>query len=63
MAGDSDFLLRILCRDAEDYERIHNEILTRLPNVDRVRSNFAIRKVFRRTAVPSCAYKEVRGEA
>lgn len=53
MAGQADYLIRILCRDAEDYERIHNQILTRLPNVDRVVSNFPIRRVFRRTAV-SC---------
>ncbi len=52
MAGLSDYLLRILCRDGVDYERIHAEILTRLPGVDRVVTNFAIRKVLRRTAVP-----------
>jgi len=52
MAGLSDYLLRILCRDGADYERIHTEILTRLPGVDRVITNFAIRKVFRRTATP-----------
>ena len=52
MAGLSDYLLRILCRDGVDYERIHGEILTRLPGVDRVVTNFAIRKVLRRTAVP-----------
>ena len=52
MAGLSDYLLRILCRDGADYERIHTEILTRLPGVDRVISNFAIRKVLRRTAIP-----------
>lgn len=53
MAGQSDYMLRILCRDAEDYERVHNQILTRLPGVDRVQTNFAIRKVLRRTAVPA----------
>ncbi|PQA85621.1 Lrp/AsnC family transcriptional regulator [Hyphococcus luteus] len=52
MAGLSDYLLRILCRDGADYERIHTQILTRLPGVDRVITNFAIRKVIRRTAVP-----------
>jgi DNA-binding Lrp family transcriptional regulator len=52
MAGLSDYLLRVLCRDGEDYERIHNTILVRLPGVERVVSNFAIRKVLRRTAVP-----------
>ena len=52
MSGDSDYLLRILCEDGSDYERIHKDILTRLPGVERVITNFAIRKVFRRTAVP-----------
>jgi Lrp/AsnC family leucine-responsive transcriptional regulator len=52
MAGLSDYFLRILCRDGADYERIHTDILTRLPGVDRVVTNFAIRKVLRRTAVP-----------
>lgn len=52
MAGLSDYLLRILCRDGADYERIHTDILTRLPGVDRVVTNFAIRNVLRRTAAP-----------
>lgn len=52
MSGLSDYLLRILCRDGTDYERIHHQILTRLPGVERVMTNFAIRKVLRRTAVP-----------
>ena len=52
MAGLSDYLLRILCKDGADYERIHTEILTQLPGVDRVITNFSIRKIFRRTAVP-----------
>ncbi len=52
MAGLSDYLLRVLCRDGGDFERIHHTILVRLPGVERVISNFAIRKVLRRTAVP-----------
>lgn len=55
MAGLSDYMLRVLCRDAEDYERVHNNVLTRLPGVDRIVSNFAIRKVLRRTAAPLSA--------
>ncbi len=57
MAGDADYLLRVLCKDAQDYERIHHQILTRLENVDRVQSNFSIRKVFRRTSLPEAAYE------
>ncbi len=49
--GDADYLLRVLVRDAADYERIHHQVLTRLPGATRVVSNFAIRRVFRRTAL------------
>ena len=52
MAGLSDYLMRIVCRDGDEYERIHKEVLTKLPGVERVNTNFAIRKVLRRTAVP-----------
>ncbi len=49
--GEADYLLRVLVRDAADYERVHHQVLTRLPGVTRVVSNFAIRRVFRRTAL------------
>ena len=52
MSGDSDYLLRILCVDVEDYERIHTEVLTILPGVERLKSSFALRTVCRRTAIP-----------
>ena len=52
MAGDIDYLLRILCKGVEDYERIHHHILTALPGVERLNSNFALRTVCRRTQVP-----------
>jgi Lrp/AsnC family leucine-responsive transcriptional regulator len=63
MAGTSDYLLRVLCRDSADYERIHNAILVRLPGVERVVSNVAIRKVLRRTAVPLSALANGDGAA
>jgi len=52
MSGDADYLLRVLIRDAADYENFHHNFLTSLPGVQRVVSNFAIRSVLRRTAVP-----------
>lgn len=52
MSGGADYLLRVVVRDARDYERIHTTQLTRLPGVDRVHSNFALRTVVRRTALP-----------
>lgn len=52
MAGDTDYLLKVTVRDGDDYERLHRQVLSRLPGVARLRSRFAIREVFRRTAYP-----------
>jgi len=61
MTGDADYLLRVSVRDAADYERLHHGVLTRLPGVKRVNSNYAIRKVFRRTALPLAASEANQG--
>jgi DNA-binding Lrp family transcriptional regulator len=50
MSGESDYLLRIVIRDDDRYERIHQDTLSRLPGVRRLVSNFTIRTVFRRAA-------------
>ena len=47
MTGASDYLLRIVVEDAADYERLHKEVLSRLPGVARIQSNFTIRTVIR----------------
>lgn len=52
MTGSSDYLLRVVCRDAADFERIHTRHLTRLPAVARVQSSFALRVVRRSTELP-----------
>jgi Lrp/AsnC family transcriptional regulator, leucine-responsive regulatory protein len=51
MSGDSDFLLRIVVRDNEDYMRIHNR-LTGIPGVLRVQSSFALKTVVKKTEMP-----------
>ncbi len=51
MSGDVDYMIRVVVKDAPDYERIHN-ILTRLPGVARIHSSFALRTVLRRTRLP-----------
>jgi len=51
MSGDVDYMLRVVVRDAPDYERIHN-MLTRLPGVARIHSSFALRTVLKRTRLP-----------
>ncbi len=45
MAGSTDYLLRVVAADVEDFERIHRDQLTKLPNVSNIRSNLAIRTV------------------
>jgi len=52
MSGDSDYLLRVVVSDTADYERVHKEYLSRLPNVSRIKSNFALRTVCKKTAFP-----------
>lgn len=51
MSGDSDYLLRVIVRDNEDYLRIHNR-LTALPGVLRVQSSFALKTVLKKTELP-----------
>jgi Lrp/AsnC family leucine-responsive transcriptional regulator len=50
MAGQADYLLRVAAADAQDFERIHRTHLSRLPGVARMRSNFALRTVSKKTA-------------
>lgn len=45
MTGEEDYLLRLEVAGAGDYERVHKEILSRLPGVLRINSSFAIRSV------------------
>lgn len=51
MSGDQDYMLRVIVRDARDYERIHMQVLTSLPEVSRIKSNFALRKVLKKTQI------------
>jgi len=51
MSGDTDYLLRVIVRDNEDYMRIHNR-LTSLPGVLRVQSSFALKTVLKKTELP-----------
>jgi Lrp/AsnC family transcriptional regulator, leucine-responsive regulatory protein len=45
MSGQFDYLLRVVARDAEDYERIHRTRIGRLPGVQRIQSMLALRTV------------------
>jgi len=51
MAGNADYLLKILARDTEDFARIHRQYLSRLPGVRQMHSSFALRRVVETTAL------------
>jgi DNA-binding Lrp family transcriptional regulator len=52
MTGEHDYLLRLVVQDLADFERVHSQHLTRLPQVVRVQSSFAMRTVTRSRVVP-----------
>ena len=45
VSGAHDYRLRILCRDLDDYERLHREHLGRLPGVTNINSSFVLRRI------------------
>ncbi len=51
MSGDADYILRVICKDNDDYKRTHTK-LTNLPGVQRVHSSFALRTVIKKTELP-----------
>lgn len=52
MTGEADYLLRVAARDIADLERIHREVLTRLPHVVRVNTALAMRQVSSARGLP-----------
>jgi DNA-binding Lrp family transcriptional regulator len=52
LAGEADYLVRVVYSDAADFERIHSETLTRLPGVVRIQTTFALRAVKKTTKMP-----------
>jgi DNA-binding Lrp family transcriptional regulator len=52
LAGNHDYLVRVVYRDSADFERIHSEIITQLPGVSRVQSTMTLRTIKRSSALP-----------
>lgn len=52
MAGNADYLLKIVAEDTDDFARIHRQRLASLPHVAQMQSSFALRTVFKSTALP-----------
>jgi len=52
MAGTADYILKVVAENTEDFARIHRQHLARLPSVAQMQSSFALRTVFKTTALP-----------
>jgi Lrp/AsnC family transcriptional regulator, leucine-responsive regulatory protein len=49
VSGSQDYRLKIVCRDLDDYERIHREHLGKLPGVATINSSFVLRSIATRS--------------
>jgi len=52
LGGAADYLLKVVADGTEDFARIHRQFLARLPGVQQMQSSFALRTVFKTTALP-----------
>jgi len=52
MAGTADYILKVVAENTADFARIHRQHLSRLPGVAQMQSSFALRTVFKTTALP-----------
>ena len=52
LTGEADYVLRVVARDAADFERLHSKVLTKLPGVARVDSSLVLRTVVRSAGLP-----------
>jgi Lrp/AsnC family transcriptional regulator, leucine-responsive regulatory protein len=51
MTGGADYLIRVVVRDLNDYEKFVTKTLSRIPGVARIRTSFALRPVIQRSAL------------
>jgi Lrp/AsnC family transcriptional regulator len=52
MSGESDYMMRVLARSIDDYERFLKKVLLHLPGVSSVNSSFALKTIKLTTEVP-----------
>ena len=45
MAGDADYLIKIVARSTDHYEVIHRKTLSHLPGISNMKSNFVLRTI------------------
>lgn len=52
MSGESDYIVRVVARSIDDYERFLKKVLLHLPGVSSVNSSFALKCIKTTTALP-----------
>ena len=52
MTGDADYLLRIVVKDLQTYEKFLKENLTSIPGISSIRSYFSLKQVTRKFNLP-----------
>lgn len=52
MAGQADYLLKVVVFDTDHFAQIHRRYLAKLPGVAQMHSSFALKTVFKTTALP-----------
>ncbi|RZF59174.1 Lrp/AsnC family transcriptional regulator [Sphingomonas populi] len=52
MSGTSDYMLRVVSKSIEDYERFLKKVLLHLPGVSSINSSFALKTVKMTTVLP-----------
>ena len=52
MSGTFDYLLHVVVRDTEEFEKLHRHVLTALPGIIRMTSSFGLRNIKQRGALP-----------
>lgn len=52
MTGAADYIVRVVVRDTKAYEKLHAEVLTRLPSILRITSSIVLRAPVKRHALP-----------
>ena len=50
MSGTDDYLVMVAARDIADYERVHKDVLSRIPGVARIQSSFTLRQIISRSS-------------
>ena len=59
MTGDADYLLRIVVKDLQTYEKFLKENLTRIAGIASIRSYFSLKQVTRKYNLPITNPKQI----